>query len=235
MKITIILPTYNERENIKELIPQIFEIFKKENIDGNLIVVDDNSPDGTAREVEGIGGIYPITLMKRIEKLGIGSAYIAGFKMALNNNSDIVFEMDADLSHDPGYIPEFLKNLKDYDMVIGSRYTTGGGIENWNLYRRLISKGANKLAGLLTDLDVKDITTGYRAYKSEALRKIDLDSIKSNGYAFQLEILSKIKKQGFRIKEIPITFRDREKGRSKLSKGEIVKFFILSLKLFLRR
>lgn len=235
MRATIILPTYNERENIKELIPEIFEIFKKENIDGNLIVVDDNSSDDTAKEVKNLGKEYSITLIERKGKLGIGSAYITGFKRALNDNSDIIFEMDADLSHDPGYIPEFLKNLNEYDLVIGSRYIKGGCIENWNLYRKLVSKGANTLAGLLTGLSIYDITTGYRAYKSKILRKIDLDSIKSNGYAFQLEILFKTTKEGFRIKETPITFRERKKGRSKLSKFEILKFFVLSLKLSLRR
>ncbi len=235
MKVTIILPTYNERENIKELIPRIFEIFKKENINGNLIVVDDNSPDNTAEEVGNLSKQYPITLIERKKKLGIGSAYITGFKKALEGNSDIIFEMDADLSHNPEYIPEFLRNLKENDLVIGSRYIPGGGIENWNLYRRSVSKGANILARLLTSLDIRDITSGYRAYKSNVLRKIDLNSIKSNGYAFQLEILFKTKKEGFKIMEIPIIFTERRRGSSKLSKIEIVRFFTLCLKFALER
>ncbi len=235
MMITIVLPTYNERENIKELIPKIFEIFKERNIDGNLIVVDDNSSDNTAEEVRNLSDKYPITLIERKEKLGIGSAYILGFKRALNEKADVIFEMDADLSHDPEYIPEFLNELKGNDLVIGSRYIPGGNIENWNLSRKVLSKGANTLARLLTGLNLRDITTGYRAYKSHVLRKIDLDSIKSDGYAFQLEMLFNVQKEGSKIKEIPIIFKERTKGRSKLSKMEILKFFVMCIWLSLKK
>lgn len=237
IKVSIVIPTYNERENLKDLISEIFKVFHENNINGNIIVVDDNSPDGTAGVVEEIKEEegYPIELIKRPEKLGIGSAYIAGFRKALELNSDVVFEMDADFSHDPKYIPCFLNNLGGNDLVIGSRYATGGGIDHWDIYRKLISRGANILAGLLTGLNVEDITTGYRAYKSEVLRKIDLNSIKSGGYAFQLEMIFKTKKRGFKIKEIPIIFKDRVGGRSKLSRSEVVKFFILCLRLGLER
>lgn len=236
-KVTIVIPTYNERENIKDIIPKIFDVFHKNNIDGNIIVVDDNSPDGTSGAVEKIkeNKNYPIELIKRPKKLGIGSAYISGFKKALELDSDVIFEMDADLSHDPDIIPEFIENLRNCDVILGSRYVDNGKIENWGAYRKAISRGANIFADMLLNLNVKDITTGYRAYKREVLQAIDLDKIKSNGYAFQLEMLFETKKKGFKIKEIPMIFVDREKGSSKLSRIEVVKFFVLCLGLFVKR
>lgn len=236
-KVTIVIPTYNERENIGGLIEKIFEVFHKNNIDGNIIVVDDNSPDGTSGAVEKIkeNEDYPIELIERPKKLGIGSAYISGFKKALELDSDVIFEMDADLSHDPDIIPEFIENLRDYDVILGSRYVDDGKIENWGVYRKAISRGANIFADMLLNLNVKDITAGYRAYKREVLQAIDLRAIRSDGYSFQVEMLFKTKKKGFRIKEIPIIFRDRSRGKSKLSKMEVVKFFILCFGLFVKR
>ncbi|OYT39691.1 MAG: hypothetical protein B6U86_04985, partial [Candidatus Altiarchaeales archaeon ex4484_43] len=137
MKVSVVIPTYNERENIKGLIPEISDVFEKNGINGNLIVIDDSSPDGTAREVENLRERYPIVLIKRGQKLGIGSAYVTGFKKAMDLNSDIIFEMDADFSHDPEYIPEFVKSLNNYDLVLGSRYIKGGEIENWSLWRKM--------------------------------------------------------------------------------------------------
>ncbi|HEX55445.1 MAG: polyprenol monophosphomannose synthase [Candidatus Altiarchaeales archaeon] len=233
--ISPIIPTYNERENIKVLIPEIFKVFEENGIEGNLIIVDDNSPDGTALEVKKLEEKYPITLIKRNKKLGIGSAYTTGFKLALERKADIVFEMDADLSHNPREIPNFVKNLNKYDVVIGSRYVKGGKIDGWSLWRKIISRGANSIARIMLGLNIRDITSGYRAYKSEVLESIELDKIKSNGYAFQAEILFMAKENGFRIKEIPIEFIDRRKGKSKLSWIEIVNFFILCTKLCLDR
>ena len=230
MKVSVVIPTYNERENIKGLIHEISDVFEKNGIDGNLIVIDDSSPDGTAREVENLKEGYPIVLIKRGQKLGIGSAYVTGFKKAIDLNSEIIFEMDADFSHDPEYIPEFVKNLNNYDLVLGSRYIKGGKIENWALWRKIVSRGANILARILLGLKVNDITTGYRAYRKEALQGIDLDKIKSNGYEFQAEILFRVVEKGFRIKEIPIVFVDRRTGRSKLSKIEIINFFIFCIR-----
>jgi len=230
MKVSVVIPTYNERENIKGLIHEISDVFEKNGIDGNLIVIDDSSPDGTAREVENLRERYPIVLIKRGQKLGIGSAYVTGFKRAIDLNSEIIFEMDADFSHDPEYIPEFVKNLNNYDLVLGSRYIKGGGIENWSLWRKIVSRGANILARILLGLKVNDITTGYRAYRKETLQGIDLDKIKSNGYEFQAEILFRVVERGFGVKEIPIVFVDRRAGRSKLSKIEIINFFIFCIR-----
>ncbi len=237
---SIIIPTYNERENISNLIHAIFAVLKQDNacgniVDFNIIVVDDNSPDGTANEVKKLMEQYPLHLIKREGKQGIGSAYIAGFKEALSLGSDVIFEMDADFSHDPAYLPEFIKNIKESDVVIGSRYIPGGDIKDWSWWRKIVSKTANMLARTLTGLDVNDITTGYRAYRKEVLQKINLDSIKSNGYEFQAEMLYRIKEKGFKIKEIPIIFVDRRCGKSKLSKKEVINFFSLCIRIWVLR
>lgn len=234
MKVSIVIPTYNERKNIERLIAEIFRIFDKGGIDGSVIVVDDNSPDGTADSVEGLRGEFPVTLIRRREKKGIGSAYITGFRKALGQGADIIMEMDADFSHDPEEIPNFVKEIENSDVVIGSRYIGGGRIENWSFVRRIISKGANLVARILLGLDVEDVTAGYRAYRRETLEGIDLNSIKSNGYAFQAEMLFRAREGGFRIKETPITFRDRAHGKSKLSRTEIIKFIVLCINLRLR-
>jgi len=229
MKASIVIPTYNERENIERLLPEIFKIF-----DGNVIVVDDNSPDGTADAVDGLSGEFPVTLIRRREKKGIGSAYIAGFRKALDQGADVIMEMDADFSHMPKEIPNFIREMKNYDLVLGSRYIKGGRIENWNFIRRMISKGGNYIARIFLGLDIRDITTGYRAYRREVLEGIDLAGIKSDGYAFQAEMLFRARERGFRIKEVPITFRDRAHGKSKLSRMEIIKFIVLCINLRLR-
>ncbi len=226
MEVSIVIPTYNEKENVRKLIPGIFKVFEENGINGKLIVVDDNSPDGTALEVENLKEKYSIILIKREKKLGIGSAYIKGFKKAMDLDSDVIFEMDADFSHDPRYIPRFIEALEDSEMVLGSRYIEGGKIENWSLWRKIISKGANILARILLGLEVNDITAGYRAYRKGVLRGICLDKIRSNGYEFQAEILYRVKEKGFEIKEIPIVFVDRRTGRSKLSKIEIINFLL---------
>ena len=234
MKVSVVIPTYNERGNIERLVAEIFGIFDKGRIDGSVIVVDDNSPDGTADAVEGLKREFPITLIQRQEKGGIGSAYISGFGKALGQGAEVIMEMDADFSHSPEEIPNFVKEMKNSDVVIGSRYIKDGGIENWNFIRRIISKGGNLVARILLGIDINDITTGYRAYRREALEGMELSSIKSNGYAFQAEMLFRARGRGFRIKEMPITFRDRVHGKSKLSRMEIIKFIVLCINLRLR-
>lgn len=234
MKVTIVIPTYNERENIERLIAEIFRIFDKGGIDGSVIVVDDNSPDGTADAVEGLKKEFPVTLIRRQEKRGIGSAYVTGFRKALEQGADAIMEMDADFSHNPEEIPNFIRAMENSDVVLGSRYITGGKIENWNFIRRLISKGGNYIARILLGMDINDITTGYRAYRREVLEGVDLASIKSSGYAFQAEMLVRARERDFRIKEMPITFRDRAHGKSKLSRMEIIRFIVLCINLRLR-
>ena len=232
-KVSVILPTYNERENIKLLIPRIFQVFEKNNISGNVIIVDDNSPDGTAEKAIELQKNYPLILIKRPKKMGIGSAYITGFEKALENDSDVIFEMDADLSHNPENIVGFLKKIEaGFDVVIGSRRIEGGKIIGWNWYRKLVSKSANFIGEWVAGINgIKDLTSGYRAYRKDALRSIDLKKIKSSGYAFQLEILSRLLKRNLKIGLVPIVFCDRYSGKSKLSKMDVMNFFLIALRI----
>lgn len=230
--ISIILPTYNERKNIGKLIPHIFNVFEKNGINGNIIVVDDNSPDRTYEVVEELQKKYPIILIKRPRKMGIGSAYITGFKRASDEGYDIVFEMDSDLSHNPDYIPDFLEKINQgFDMVIGSRRENGGGVIGWTWYRNFISKGASLIGEHIVGINgLKDLTSGFRAIKKEVINRIDLARIESDGYAFQLEILEKVQKIGFKVGTVPIIFYGRYSGKSKLSKVDVINFFLIALK-----
>jgi dolichol-phosphate mannosyltransferase len=215
MKILIIIPTYNELENLPRLLPEVLS--KDENI--NVLIVDDNSPDGTAAFVESqMKNNNRIHLIKRPTKQGLGTAYIAGFKYALQNDFQLVFEMDADFSHDPKEIPRFLDEIKNSDVVLGSRYINGVNVINWPLRRLLLSSFANVYTRIITGLPVHDSTGGFKCFRSKVLEAIDLNSVKSNGYAFQIEMTFKAWKKGFKVKEIPIIFVDRVKGKSKMSK-----------------
>jgi dolichol-phosphate mannosyltransferase len=215
MKILIIIPTYNELENLPKLLPVVLS--KDEGI--NVLIVDDNSPDGTAGFVENQMKVdNRIHLIKRPSKQGLGTAYIAGFKYALQNNFQIIFEMDADFSHDPKEIPRFLDEIKNSDVVLGSRYINGVNVINWPLRRLLLSSFANLYTRIITGLPVHDATGGYKCFNRKVLEAIDLDRVKSNGYAFQIEMTFKAWKKGFKVKEIPIIFVDRVKGKSKMSK-----------------
>lgn len=222
-KIGIVIPTYNERENILILIPRIFEICKKNRINASVLVVDDNSPDGTALVAKNLGKKFPVDVIVRGKKLGIGSAYIVGFEKFLNKNVDAIIQMDADISHDPKYIPNMLKKLRSgCDIIVGSRYVKGGARKNWGMHRKLISRGQNILTKIFLDMPVKDVTSGYRIYKTNALHSIDLRKIKSRGFSFQVEILYKLISKGFSVYEIPIKFSNRKFGKSKLSMREIL-------------
>jgi len=215
MKTLIIIPTYNERENIKKLIPEIKKIDKSLHI----LVIDDASKDGTAIVVKKLmKRDKTINLIQRDGKYGLGTAYVAGFKYAIKNKYDYIFEMDADFSHDPKYINDFLKNIKNYDLVIGSRYLNGISVVNWPLRRLMLSKFATFYVHFITGLPLTDATSGFKCYRRKVLEAIDLDSIHSDGYAFQIEMHYKVWKKGFRIKEIPIIFVDRDTGASKMSK-----------------
>ncbi len=228
-KIFICIPTYNEAENIEKLIKSIFAL----NIDNlYLIIVDDNSTDKTGEIVDKMAQKLPIKVIHRPAKMGIGSAYITAFKYALQNNGKYIFEMDADFSHNPKDIPRLLKEAKKgYQVVLGSRKIKGGKIENWNIWRYIASDGAMFFASFFLGLKTKDVTTGFRCYDREVLKKIDLHKIKSNGYAFQEEMIYLCEKKGFKIKEIPIVFVDRRYGKSKLSIKDIIEFFIKIIRL----
>ena len=215
MKTLIIIPTYNELENLPRLLPEVLS--KEEGI--HILIVDDNSPDGTAAFVEDqMTNNNRIHLIKRQSKQGLGTAYIAGFKYALQNNFQIVFEMDADFSHDPKEIPRFLDEIKNSDVVLGSRYINGVNVINWPMRRLLLSSFANLYTRFITGMPIHDATGGFKCFRREVLEAIDLDKVKSNGYAFQIEMSFKAWKKGFKLKEIPIIFVDRVKGKSKMSK-----------------
>jgi len=227
VRVSIVIPTYNEKENIQQLIPKIEAIDEEDaRVGMHIIIVDDASPDGTAEEAEKFARKYGnITVLRRPGKLGIGSAYKDGFKVAKSLGCDVMFEMDADLSHDPKFIVNFIEKIfQGYDLVIGSRYIPGGSIPGWPFRRRIVSKGANFLARLLLGLDVKDVTSGYRAFDSKTMEKVDFSSIKSDGYMFQVETIYRCKKAGLKMGETPITFIDRRLGASKLGLREILKF-----------
>lgn len=215
MKTLIIIPTYNELENLPRLLPEVLS--KDESID--VLIVDDNSPDGTAAFVESqMKNNNRIHLIKRQSKQGLGTAYIAGFKYALKNNFEIIFEMDADFSHDPKEIPRFLDEIKNSDVILGSRYINGVNVINWPLRRLLLSSFANLYTRVITGMPIHDATGGFKCFRREVLEAIHLDKVTSNGYAFQIEMTFKAWKKGFKVKEIPIIFVDRVKGKSKMSK-----------------
>ncbi len=229
--IAIIIPTYNESANIEKLLKKIFAL----NIaDLEVIIVDDNSPDGTQHIVNNLKSSIlnlKLHLITRPAKLGLGSAYLEGFKKALSLGADYIFEMDADFSHDPDDIPRMLEAAQNADLIIGSRKIAGGKIIGWGWTRKFMSNGAMWLSRLLLGLKVRDVTSGFRCFKRRVLETIPLDEIKSNGYAFQEEMLYRTQKMGFTITEVPVTFIDRQEGKSKLSKKDIIEFFLIILKL----
>jgi dolichol-phosphate mannosyltransferase len=211
----IIIPTYNEADNVAKIIPEV--LAQDEGF--NVLIVDDNSPDGTAKLVKEMQRTnVRIHLIERTSKLGLGTAYVAGFKYALAHGFDFVFEMDADFSHDPNMLVKLLATAEDFDLVIGSRYISGVNVVNWPMRRLILSYSANLYTRIITGLPVKDATAGFKCYRRAVLESFDLDSIKSNGYSFQIETNYLAWKHGFRICEIPIVFTDRREGVSKMSK-----------------
>jgi dolichol-phosphate mannosyltransferase len=230
MNIAIVIPTYNEALNIQKLTEEIFKIPLKV----DLFFVDDNSPDGTGQQVEGMQQRYPnrrISLVKRDKKAGRGSACMEGFKIALKDKYDYIFEMDADLSHEPGEIPLFIKEIASCDLVIGSRYLKDSRIINWSLQRRIFSKIANCYARMLLKIPITDYTNGYRCYRSSALNTIDFDSIDSQGYIVLSEIAYSLFKKGCLFKEVPTIFVNRRRGISNLTLNEIWNAFTSITKL----
>ncbi|HON56212.1 MAG TPA: polyprenol monophosphomannose synthase [bacterium] len=231
LKKIVVIPTYNEKENIEKLTNLILEL----DCDFNVCVVDDNSPDGTAQIVENLQKTHNkaknIHLLKRPGKLGLGTAYKTGINYGLANNFELIFTMDADFSHHPKYLPDFLKKLDEYDIIIGSRYVPGGGTVNWGLHRKILSRCANLFAKIMLNIKSNDNTAGYRGYHRKVFEKINLDIIQSNGYSFLVEMIYYCHKNGFSVGETPIVFVDREKGKSKISKNEIYKAIKTILRL----
>lgn len=231
-KVLIIIPTYNEAENVPVLLQQVFQHLPQ----GDVLIVDDNSPDQTGHLAETLRARYPnLYVLHRPGKLGLGTAYIAGFRYAIEHNYDVAFEMDADFSHDPGLLPNFLAAIQHADLVIGSRYMHGGSTPGWPAFRKLISNWGNNFARLLLGMVAQDCTGGYRCYRRELLQHIDFDAICSRGYAFQVELLYRAQQQHARIVEIPITFVDRQRGRSKMSSKIVLEAFIYVVKTFFHK
>ena len=220
-KSLIIIPTYNERENVNAIIDAILNL----DDDFNLLIVDDNSPDGTADIVRGLQNRYQgrLHLESRKGKLGLGTAYIVGFKWALKRDYSFIFEMDADFSHDPNDLPKLLKACSENnaDLAIGSRYSNGVNVVNWPMSRVLLSYFASKYVRLITRMPIHDTTAGFKCYRRSVLEAIDFHKIRFTGYAFQIEMKFRSWKQGFKLQEVPVIFTDRKLGESKMSSGII--------------
>ena len=230
-KTLVVIPTFNEAENIARIVPQVLD--QAQGIE--VLVVDDGSPDGTGAMVRAMEEKDPrVHLLERPVKAGLGTAYVAGFKYALAGDYEFVFEMDADFSHNPKEIPAFLEKAQAADLVVGSRYTNGVRVLNWPMQRLLLSWTANVWTRFMTGLPLNDATGGFKCYRIAVLRGIDLDSIRSNGYAFQIEMSYKAWRKGFRLTEIPIIFLDRDAGTSKMSKHIVYEAFFMLWKLWLQ-
>ncbi|MGA2802585.1 MAG: polyprenol monophosphomannose synthase [Verrucomicrobiota bacterium] len=214
----IIVPTYNERENLPHLAQRLLALPTRV----DLLVVDDGSPDGTGKIADELAGKHPeIHVLHRAEKNGLGRAYIAGFKWALERGYEFIFEMDGDFSHDPDDVPVFLEAARNADLVLGSRYVNGIRVINWPLKRLMLSRGAGKYVKLVTGMPFTDPTGGYKCFRRRALQAVNLNEVRSNGYSFQIEMTHKLWRQGFKIVEVPIIFTERAEGRSKMA-GHIV-------------
>ena len=227
----IIVPTYNERENLPRIAQKLLSL----PVAVDLLVVDDNSPDGTGKIADELAAKYPqIHVLHRAEKNGLGRAYIAGLKWALEKNYEFVFEMDCDFSHDPDDIPAFLEAAKDADLVLGSRYVGGIRVMNWPLGRLMLSRFAGKYVALVTGMPFSDPTGGYKCFRRRALQAVNLDGVHSNGYSFQIELTHKLWRQGFKIVEVPIIFTERTQGQSKMAGGIVNEAFWLVWRLWLQ-
>lgn len=219
MHAMVVVPTYNECENIDRIIEAVLSL----PVAAHITVVDDNSPDGTGEIADAIAAREErVHVIHRQGKMGLGSAYIAGFKYALQQGAQHILEMDADFSHDPAYIPRLLNAAREYDVVVGSRYVAGGGTDNWGLLRQLVSRGGSLYAKVILGMSTWDLTGGFNCWRRAVLESVGLDAVTSNGYAFQIEMKYRAFRRGFRIVEIPITFVDRRVGESKMS-GSIVR------------
>lgn len=215
----LVLPTYDEAENIE---PFVEKVRAKLPGSARILIVDDDSPDGTGQIADRLAELYEnVAVLHRPRKEGLGPAYIAGFRRALAEGAGLVLEMDSDFSHDPAYLPRLLEAAQGADLVLGSRYVPGGGVRDWGPLRRAISRGGSAYARLVLGLDVHDLTGGFKCFRREVLEAIDLDSVQARGYAFQVELTYQAIRRGFKVVEVPIVFRDRQAGSSKMD-GSIV-------------
>jgi len=228
LKAMVVVPTYNERDNIKRLISEI--LIQDDGI--NVLIVDDNSPDGTGELADKMAAEDPrIHVIHRERKMGLGSAYRQGFTYALQRGAEYIVEMDADFSHDPKMLPAFFEKIKDYDLVIGSRYLNGVSVVNWPIRRLILSYCANVYTRIITGLNISDCTGGFKCFRRAVLESISLDTIKSDGYSFQIEMNYRCVENGFRVGELPIIFIDRHAGSSKMSKKIVREAVVMVWKL----
>lgn len=229
MKKIVLIPTYNEKENLGKMIDAI-----KEKVNIAILIIDDNSPDGTGQIADALAeSLDDVFVLHRAKREGIGHAYVAGFKWALNKGYDVIMQMDCDFSHDPKYLPDLLKEVVNFDLVIGSRYSHGVSCYNRPLRRILLSKFANSFVSYFARMPIKDSTSGFKCYRREVLQAINLDTIKSNGYMFQIETAYRAYKLGYQVEELPIIFYERKSGVSKIPKPVIIETFFLVLQMFL--
>jgi dolichol-phosphate mannosyltransferase len=213
----VILPTYNEAENLERIVGAVLEQLAGS---GAVLVVDDNSPDGTGEVADRLAASNEsVSVLHRHRKEGLGPAYLAGFRVALDAGAHRIVEMDADFSHDPSYLPKLIGAADHFDLVIGSRYVPGGGVTDWGPVRRFISRGGSTYARVALGLPIRDLTGGFKCFRREVLEAINLDTIEARGYAFQVETTYRAIRAGFRVVEIPIVFRDRAEGTSKMSRS----------------
>jgi dolichol-phosphate mannosyltransferase len=226
----VVLPTYNEAANLERLVRAVVEH------DVQVVVVDDNSPDGTGAIANGLAAeLPPVEVLHRPRKAGLGRAYVAGFEHALRSGADLVIEMDADFSHDPADLPRLVAAAGEADLVLGSRYVEGGGVVDWGVPRRLLSRGGSIYARAVLGVPVRDLTGGFKCFRREVLEKIAPADVEANGYAFQIELTYRAIRAGFRVVEVPIVFRDRAFGRSKMTPGIAFEAVWRVLALRLRR
>jgi dolichol-phosphate mannosyltransferase len=230
-KTLVVVPTYNERENLPPLARRLLAL----PVPVNMLVVDDNSPDGTGKLADELAAKNPsIHVLHRMEKSGLGRAYIAGFKWALDAGFEFIFEMDGDFSHNPDDIPMFLEAARDADLVLGSRYLNGIRVINWPLSRLMLSKSAAKFVQIVTGMQFTDPTGGYKCFRRHTLQSINLDEVRSNGYSFQIEMTHKLWRQGMKIVEVPIIFTERFQGHSKMTGHIISEAFWMVFRLWLQ-
>jgi dolichol-phosphate mannosyltransferase len=215
----LVLPTYEEAGNIEGIVRRALESMPE---GSRVLVVDDNSPDGTGAIAKGLEDELPVEVLHRAGKEGLASAYIAGFRHALGRGAGLVLQMDSDFSHDPADLRRLIEASRRADLVLGSRYVAGGGVREWSLVRQAISRGGSAYARTVLGIEVKDLTGGFKCFHREVLEAIELDAVSSQGYAFQVEMTYRALKKGFRVLEIPIVFRDRQVGNSKMSRAIVL-------------
>jgi dolichol-phosphate mannosyltransferase len=232
----VVVPTYNERANLEPLVSSVRSVLESVAPDHVILVVDDSSPDGTGRLADELAARDPkLRVLHRQGRRGIGPAYVAGFKHALDEGAQLIVEMDADLSHEPRYLPVLLEAARDADLVLGSRYVAGGGVRDWGMSRRLVSRAGCWYARTVLGSDVRDLTGGFKCFRREVLEALDLDSVRSEGYAFQVELTYRAIQLGFRVVEVPIIFSERMVGESKMSRRIVLEAVVVVPRLRLWR